>query len=296
MISIIIPSYKEKFLRDTIETIEKNTKEKHEVIVVSSSPEDDSFAEELGARIIEYEGIFMNGEAKNIGAKNAVGDVLVFLDAHVWLPEGWEEVARYAMYDDVGIATSALYVVEQKDGKPVHLKDAVGYFPACTKDLDFAWARPPGPLDKPYEVQFAVGCFQAIEKKKFESLGIGFVPYWGYEDREISCRFFRLGYKIVLLPNIKVGHYFKTVTSYPANNQKIISYAKSHFVSALLDFEDDTLGRLEKALKRKGVTKELADEVLAEENGKWLHWRKYYKSRYKVKDTAWWSYFGIEPP
>ncbi|MBO3801745.1 MAG: glycosyltransferase family 2 protein [Candidatus Brockarchaeota archaeon] len=287
MISIIIPSFEEKFLLDTVKSIKENTKRDYEIIVVSSSLKDD-YIKDYGARLY-YTKQYEAGEARNIGARNALGEVLVFMDAHVWVEEGWEVVTDYALKKDVGIVSSAIYVV---DGNGVKHKEQVGYFPMCNKELEFMWGAPPPEKGEYYEVQAPVGCFHVIEKKKFLGLGVGYIPYWGYEDREIALRMFRLGYKNIVVPRVKVGHHFKSVAAYGSYSMHF--YAMNYYIGALLDFDDDTLQRLYWVLRSKGVTKEIMDEVLADKS--WLEWREYYLSEYKYKDTMWWKIFGLEPP
>ncbi|MGC9086871.1 MAG: glycosyltransferase family 2 protein [Thermoproteota archaeon] len=289
MISIVIPTYKERFLKDTIETIIANTRENYEIIVVSSSPELDSFVKDYGAVLLEAPKGYA-GEARNIGAREARGDVLVFVDSHVWVPKGWEKVTYHALKSDVGIVTSAVYVV---DTNGVHHKEQVGYFPICYSNLEFGWGRPPS-ASEAYEVQAPVGCFHVVERKKFLGQPAGYIPYWGYEDRELALRFFRLGYKNILVPDVKVGHMFKHSSGPVSLSNFWYLYAKNYYIGSLLDFDDKTLSRLKNTLKSKGVTEEIKKEVVSER--KWLALRNYYLETYKLPDTLWFKTFGVEPP
>jgi GT2 family glycosyltransferase len=84
-------------------------------------------------------------------------------------------------------------------------------------DLRAQWMRPPSL--EPYAAQVLPGCFLAMRREVFERTG-GFDPGMrklGGNDAEISCRLWLLGYELMVVPQVEVGHLFRTVAPYEAD-------------------------------------------------------------------------------
>lgn len=87
MISVVVPTRNEEVnLRRLLESLENNNFDDYEVVVVDGGSEDSTVevAEEFGARVLEgpRKG---TGAARNVGWKNAEGDIIYFLDADWFL-------------------------------------------------------------------------------------------------------------------------------------------------------------------------------------------------------------------
>jgi glycosyltransferase involved in cell wall biosynthesis len=104
-ISIIIPAYNEEdYLPATLEKIcigLANTDCKAETIVVDNESTDKtrSIAESFGAKVLT-ETEHNIAKVRNTGAKNAVGDVLIFIDADTLVPEILFQKIIGAMQDE----------------------------------------------------------------------------------------------------------------------------------------------------------------------------------------------------
>jgi glycosyltransferase involved in cell wall biosynthesis len=93
MISIIIPARnEEKNIIDILNSIKQNHyKKNYEVIVVDGKSEDNTqdIARKMRAKVIEQTGKLGVGNARNVGWKNAKGDVIIFVEADHILDENF---------------------------------------------------------------------------------------------------------------------------------------------------------------------------------------------------------------
>lgn len=94
MISIIIPSLnEEKYIGKTLESIRNQRYDNYEVILVDGNSEDSTrdIAKRYGCKVIieKRRGI---GLARNVGAKNAKGEIFLFLDADTMLSEDFLDI------------------------------------------------------------------------------------------------------------------------------------------------------------------------------------------------------------
>ncbi len=90
-VSIIIPTLnEEQMLPRCLESLEKQSFEDFEVIIVDSGSEDDTvaIARIHGAKVV-FEPKLGFAIAKNFGAAEAAGEILVFTDADSLYPEDW---------------------------------------------------------------------------------------------------------------------------------------------------------------------------------------------------------------
>jgi len=87
MLSVIIPTYnEEKYLPFLLRSLVAQTSEDFEVIVADNKSKDKTreIAESFGARVVQGGQV---AEGRNAGAAAAKGDILLFLDADVILPD-----------------------------------------------------------------------------------------------------------------------------------------------------------------------------------------------------------------
>ncbi len=92
-ISIIIPVYNgEKYITDCLHALMEQTQPPHEIIVVDDGSTDRTPTLILPpAKIIQTSGRTGAGAARNLGAKHATGEILLFTDADVVAPPEWVE-------------------------------------------------------------------------------------------------------------------------------------------------------------------------------------------------------------
>lgn len=94
-LTFIIPSLnEERFISDTIKSIQRNIKNNQYEIILSDNGSKDhtrQIARSLGAIIIKDSKATIS-QLRNLGVSESTGDILVFLDSDVEITEDWESV------------------------------------------------------------------------------------------------------------------------------------------------------------------------------------------------------------
>ena len=205
--SIIIPSYNEgDWVRWTAENVleAEDRACPQEVIVVDDGSTDgstDSLPTGVSLHRVPHAGC---APAKNAGAERASGDVLVFLDAHTYVHEGWISVMRQVLAaPQSGSAAPSLRPLESTNG---------------TRLIGRHWIKGQGPFDVGHwdapsgvAVPLGHGTCQAFKRDVFEAIG-GFceeLAPLGGEDTEISLRLWERGYEVVAAPDAEVEYLLK---------------------------------------------------------------------------------------
>ena len=237
MISLVIISRNEgSELEATVANLMQTVPASQREIFVVDDGSTDGSAEFLTSlpeiRILHSEGIGV-ARARNFGASHATGQVVVFCDAHIRAPENWYLPVLQALEDPrVGACAPGIYSLLEPDRR------GYGLF-IDGPDLHASWhAKRP---DAPLEVAVLPGCFLAMRREVFEATG-GFDPgmrQLGGNDNEVSFRLWTFGYKLLILPQVEVGHLFRTVAPYETTWASVVHnrlrMAMVHFDAARVE-------------------------------------------------------------
>jgi glucosyl-dolichyl phosphate glucuronosyltransferase len=214
LLSVIVTSYTNERLKDTFELLDSmkiQTYPRTEFIFVVERSKD------LLGQIKHYihqkttpnmNVLFNDGEpglsaARNVGIKEANGDIIAFVDDDVVLQKGWAEEMVKAYKDEsiIGVTGPAL---------PLWEDETMSWFPeeffwiiSCT-----AWDAD----DRVKEVRNAWGMNMSFRREAFEKAGL-FSNKFGFhkgpmaEDNELSLRIKeKTGKKIFYFPDVKLWH------------------------------------------------------------------------------------------
>ncbi len=181
-ISVIVPVYRE---HEGINPLIKNLAEifpleKHEIIVVDGSPEQETVT------ALDYPGVTAmssdkgRGRQMNVGAARSTGEILLFLHADTILPENASELITDAMRDQNIVAGSFSLGIDSEKWS-LKLIELLG-------NVRSWWTR------VPYGDQAIF-----ISRDFFSEIG-GFRDIPIMEDLELMARIKKSGYGIMILP------------------------------------------------------------------------------------------------
>jgi GT2 family glycosyltransferase len=178
--------------------------------------------------------------ARNLGASRASGDVVLFADAHVRVPMNWHVALSNALREkSVGAVAPGIYNLCQPQARGFGLSvEGPG--------LRSPWLRKAG--DSPYPVPVLPGCFLAMRRETYRQTG-GYDPgmlQLGGNDVELSFRLWLCGYEQKVVPEVEVGHLFRTVTPYPAQWRALVH---NRLRMAMVHFQADRVERVVHALR-----------------------------------------------
>lgn len=210
-ISIVIVTRNEgTYLRRTVHSLCSNASPPEEIIVVDDQSTDGS-ADKLEkiyhrAKVVRAEQRLGVAGARNFGAQHANGDVIVFSDAHIEVPQDWAAPILDALsIDHAGAAATGLESMRYRTGKGVC---GGRWCPGTADYLRWEWLHCIS--GDPYPIPLLTGGFLAMRRAVFEKVGgfdSGMFKY-GVEDTELSVRLWTLGYQCLAVPRVLVAHRF----------------------------------------------------------------------------------------
>jgi glycosyltransferase involved in cell wall biosynthesis len=252
-ISVILPAANESvLLKRTVDQFVATLPENSQVIVVDNGSTDgcsdfladggyEALPNGVSVHLIRTPNPLGVARARNRGLARAQGEIVVFSDAHMDLPERWwQPIADLLRRPEVGVVGPGIGVM----GKP-QLPPACGQRIAEAK-LRVEWLPYQG--SDPYPVPTLGGGFMAMRHDTLKRAGAfdTDMPQWGSEDLEICVRYWLLGYEVWVAPAVTVLHYFRTASPY-----KVEWGAVTHNLLrvALLHFDQQRLARVLGELK-----------------------------------------------
>lgn len=211
--SIVICSRNPKLLGRALRALNARTAHPHrEVVVVEHIVGDSTLMDELldrtACRRVPYSGPFNFSLMNNRGARQASGDVLVFLndDVEPLAPQWLSELLAHVHRPGVGIAGARLVYPSgavQHAGLALGIMNGVGHLHRDTYSAQF-WNWLPFTRN----VSAVTGACLAIRREVFEELG-GFDESFpvNYGDADLCLRAREAGYEVVVEPTALLRHY-----------------------------------------------------------------------------------------
>jgi glycosyltransferase involved in cell wall biosynthesis len=242
-ISVVVISRNEgRELKRTVENLDDTLPAGGEIIVIDDGSKDgsaDHLARRRGRIRLHRAQGYGVARARNFGARQARGNVIVYADAHLRLPaDWWRPILEVLQNPKVGAVAPA--IVGYRGGR-------IGYG-LTFKDakLEVRWLRrkPRGPVEAP----IIPGCCFATRRDVMEATG-------GWDDRllqrgnidnECSVRFWTLGYDLMITPDTVVAHKFRKRSPYYVGWPEFLF---NRLRLAFVHFNPERLGKVVGALR-----------------------------------------------
>jgi glycosyltransferase involved in cell wall biosynthesis len=242
-ISVVVISRNEgRELKRTVENFDDTLPPSAEIIVIDDGSTDGStdHLEQRRGRIRLYRAHGCGvARARNLGARQARGNIIVYADAHLRLqPDWWRPMLDLLRNPRVGGVAPAL------DG---YRGGAIGYG-LTFKDskLNVRWLRrkPSGAVAAP----IIPGCCFATRRDVIEASG-------GWDDRQLQrgnidnegcVRFWMLGYDLMITPDTIVSHKFRKRSPYHVGWPEFLF---NRLRLAFVHFNPERLGKVVGALR-----------------------------------------------
>ena len=275
---VVIARNERAYLRQTLENLRDTLPSNTEVLVVDDGSTDGSTrflnGRHAPAKLLRSSRLGVAG-ARNFGAKNTRGNVLIFCDAHIWLYDNWWQPLLKRIEDPtVGGAAPAIIDVEdrQSRGFGLYLQDDA---------LNAAWVDET--KGRPTRAPILPGCCVAIRRNVFEKVG-GFddgMICSGGVDNEFFLRLWLLGYQQWIEPSVEVLHLFRQQEQpYPIESATILH---NRLRLAMIHFAPTRFKQVVDALQEyEGFSAALALTVDSDAAVRRTRW-----SGRRVHDDAW---------
>lgn len=243
-----------------------------EIIVVDDGSTDasvsSSFSSGSPVRMICTPGLGV-APARNAGARIAAGEILVFCDAHISVPDGWLDILSRTLDEEhCAAVTPGIGHLEPNDfialyriaaSAPLH---AVGCGRVFRTLISNTWLPMHGaPKECPI---LSGGCF-AVRRDVWERVG-GYEDAfrgYGYDEEEISLKLWLFGFRLMTAPDVTVLHRFRPAAPYQILGRHALH---NQMYAALCHFNDARTERLLYSLRYCPEFEEARLEVFTAEN------------------------------
>jgi GT2 family glycosyltransferase len=203
---VVVPALNEGAeLARTVTNLRSTLPENSEVVVVDDGSTDgcsDALQPDRALRVLRVSRVG-SASARNIGAREANGEIVVFADAHIQAPAQWWVSLTDSLRDPaVGAVAPVISVMGSEASKGYGMR---------WKGPDFGIEWLPPVKSDPHPIGLAPGCMLAMRHEVFHEIG-GFddgMKLWGMEDSELSLRLWLFGYELQLIPAVEVVHLFR---------------------------------------------------------------------------------------
>ena len=240
---VIITRNEGQELRETVDGLERTIPARgRDIVVVDDGSTDGStacLAGRRGVRLFRTDRLGV-ANARNFGASQAAGDVILFCDAHMRVPRHWRRALIEPLESPrVGAVAPGVYSLTEpgRRGFGLYLSGP---------DLHARWRQKAGRT--PSAVPVLPGCFLAMRRDVFAATGgfDGGMRQLGGNDNELSLRLWLLGYELLIVPRIEVGHLFRTTIPFDATWAAVVH---NRLRTAFVHFGRERIERVVSALR-----------------------------------------------
>jgi glycosyltransferase involved in cell wall biosynthesis len=278
MLSVILPVKNEgPNIKNTLDNFLASTRAEDIQLIVVDDGSDDGCCDFIAGDSRYDEVLFVrspnlgSSNARNFGAQFAIGDVLVFADAHIKVPPTWVDglLPFLDRYDCLSPAIKAM------DG------GAVGYGITVDESYEMSWNAKLS--DEPFSAAINPGGFLMIRRDAFFNVGEWQKKFivWGSEDNEFSIRLQLFGYQSAIVPSVVIEHLFRTRHPYPVD---IEAFHYNKLLMAYLHFNDRRLAKIRAIMQAQQPDLYKVEEKVLAQGA--IEMRQYYFT-HRIYDDDW---------
>lgn len=261
--SVVIIFHNELFsalVRTVVSVINRTPPELlHEIVLVDdfSSREDlkkkldDQIHKMLKVKLLRLKERGGLVRARVAGARAATGDVVIILDSHCEVSEGWIEPLLLPIYRNrTTVVTPDITTIDWKTLDHTSQKGPIGSRGSIDWNFEMKWKKiPPHVNEKrqneadPIVSPSMAGGLFAVSRSYFFEIGTydEEMMIWGTENMEISLRIWMCGGSLYIAPCSKVGHIFRggggSVWSFPEGADKTLTKNAIRLIEVWIDPE-----------------------------------------------------------
>nr|CAD7595833.1 unnamed protein product [Timema genevievae] len=162
-------------------------------------------------------------KARLLGAEDAQGEVLTFLDAHCECTKGWlESLITRISEDRTRVVCPVIDIIS--DDSFAYVRSFELHWGAFNWELHFRWytlaseeiKKRKKDISEPFRTPTMAGGLFAIDKNYFYEIGAydDQMEIWGGENLEMSFRVWQCGGSVEIVPCSHVGHLFRKSSPY----------------------------------------------------------------------------------
>ncbi len=185
----------------------------YEIVVVDDGSDDDTLAVAERARGGGEMAIVRSARnrgcphARNLGIRQAVGEIVAFIDADGFAAPSWLSAIVAAFHSDatIGGVASTVFI----EGNPLVINGAGGTVNRQGWAADLCMNEPYERAEIPREALYPMGCGMAVRRAALERVG----PFDDrmlnyYDDVDYGVRLWRAGYRVVVATDAWIDHGF----------------------------------------------------------------------------------------
>ena len=208
-ISFIIVNYKsEQFLKNCLLSIQKNITISYEVIIVNNDRDLlESFSDINNLSVLEHGGNNGFANACNVGASNAKGDILFFLNPDTEILTGDILQIITKLKDNTVGAVAPKLITKKNLPQPWSAGYEITLWDIIKNNLGLPKSKVLWNVTEKSEADWISGAAMAISKKTFFACG-GFDEkfFMYFEDVDLCKRLRNKNLKIFIVPDFKIMH------------------------------------------------------------------------------------------
>ena len=215
LVSIIIVSWNsEKFLKECIASLENQTYQNFEIILVDNASTDNSVnivkTNFPKVKLVENKKNLGFAEGNNIGIKNSKGDLIELVNPDVITEKEWLQhlVKKIQSSNSIGGVTGKMYYMGNKFGKNAVFCTWSKVDPYTAMPFNFTNDEPTAKVD------YLSGAAMLVKKEVIDKIGFLDPGYFLYfEETDWCARMIRAGYDLVYVPEAIVWHEVSSAVS-----------------------------------------------------------------------------------